>query len=81
MGVRSQFVLALSMIAGMTVIRATGAAGPWRHIFLAMGTAVVIRYFFWRTVNTLPPISDPWNFVPGVLPMSIPPSMLNAGAT
>jgi cellulose synthase (UDP-forming) len=66
-GVRSQFVLALSMIASMAVIRATGAGGVWRHIFLAMGTAVVIRYFFWRTVNTLPPISDPWNFVPGVL--------------
>ena len=65
--VRSQFVLALSMIAGMGVIRATGAGGVWRHIFLAMGTAVVIRYFFWRSVNTLPPISDPWNFVPGVL--------------
>ena len=26
-----------------------------------------MRYFFWRTVNTIPPISDPWNFVPGVL--------------
>jgi cellulose synthase (UDP-forming) len=66
-GVRSQFVLALSMLVGMAVIRATGAGGVWRQIFLAFGTAVVVRYFFWRSVNTLPPLSDPWNFVPGVL--------------
>ncbi len=66
-GVRSQFVLALTMIASMAAIRAVGAGGVWRHVFLALGTAVVIRYFFWRTVNTLPPISDPWNFVPGLL--------------
>ncbi len=66
-GVRSQFVLALTMIAGMAIIRTFGAGGVWRQIFLAMGTAVVIRYFFWRTVNTLPPLNDPWNFIPGVL--------------
>ena len=51
----------------MSAIRALRLKGTWRQIFLALGTAIVIRYFFWRTVNTLPPISDPWNFVPGVL--------------
>ena len=66
-GIRSQFILGVSALLGMATIRALGLAGTWRQIFLALGSAVVIRYFFWRTVNTLPPISDPWNFVPGIL--------------
>ena len=66
-GIRSQFVIGVVAISAMTLIRALRLSGAWRHIFLALGTAVVIRYFFWRTVNTIPPISDPWNFVPGVL--------------
>jgi len=66
-GIRSQLTIGLTALAAMAAIRALGLGGPWRHIFMALGTAVVIRYFFWRTVNTIPPISDPWNFVPGVL--------------
>ncbi len=66
-GIRSQFSIGVAALAGMAAIRALGLGGAWRQIFLALGTAVVIRYFFWRTVNTIPPISDPWNFVPGVL--------------
>jgi len=66
-GIRSQLTIGLTALAAMAAIRALGLNGPWRHIFMALGTAIVIRYFFWRTVNTIPPISDPWNFVPGVL--------------
>jgi cellulose synthase (UDP-forming) len=65
-GIRSQFMLGLTALVGMAIIRALRLTGRWRHIFLALGTAVVIRYFFWRTVNTIPPVSDPWDFVPGV---------------
>src|SRR5271156_5715148 len=66
-GIRSQFVLGIVALAAMATIRALRLKGAWRHIFLVLGTAVVMRYFFWRTVNTIPPISDPWNFVPGIL--------------
>jgi cellulose synthase (UDP-forming) len=66
-GIRSQFALGVAALVAMTAIRTFRLQGSWRLIFLALGTAVVIRYFFWRTVNTLPPISDPWNFVPGLL--------------
>ena len=66
-GIRSQFVLGVAALAAMAAIRALRLKGPWRHIFLVLGTAVVMRYFFWRTVNTIPPISDPWDFVPGIL--------------
>src|SRR5947209_14538425 len=66
-GIRSQFVIGVAALLGMAAIRALGLTGAWRQIFLALGTAVVIRYFFWRSVNTLPPISDLWDFIPGVL--------------
>ena len=66
-GIRSQFVLGVAALSAMAAIRALRLKGPWRHIFLVLGTAVVMRYFFWRTVNTIPPISDPWDFVPGIL--------------
>ena len=66
-GIRSQFVIGVFAIAGMAAIRALGLTGAWRQIFLALGSAVVVRYFYWRTVNTIPPVSDLWNFVPGVL--------------
>ncbi len=65
-GIRSQFAVGAAAISGMFAIRTLGLTGAWRQIFLALGTAVVIRYFFWRSVNTIPPISDPWNFVPGL---------------
>ncbi len=66
-GIRSQFMIGVCALAGMMTIRALRLSGVWRQIFLALGTAVVIRYFFWRTVNTIPPIGDTWNFSAGVL--------------
>ena len=66
-GIRSQFALGVAALFAMAAIRALRLTGVWRQIFLAIGTAIVIRYFFWRTVNTIPPISDVWNFVPGML--------------
>jgi cellulose synthase (UDP-forming) len=66
-GIRSQFMIGVSALAGMAAIRALRLTGVWRQIFLALGTAVVIRYFFWRSVNTIPPLSDTWNFAAGVL--------------
>lgn len=65
--VRSQMVIGVTALTLMSIIRGLGLKGVWRQVFLALGTAIVMRYFFWRTVNTLPPISDLWNFVPGVL--------------
>ena len=65
--IRSQLVIGVGALSMMATIRALGLKGVWRQVFLALGTAIVMRYFFWRTVNTLPPVSDLWNFIPGVL--------------
>ncbi len=66
-GIRSQLAVSVGAILLMMTIRGLGLQGVWRQIFLALGTAIVMRYFFWRTVNTIPPMSDLWNFIPGVM--------------
>ena len=40
-GIRSQFVIGVAAISAMTLIRALRLSGAWRHIFLALGTAVL----------------------------------------
>jgi cellulose synthase (UDP-forming) len=65
--VRAELVVGVTAIAAMGTIRALKLEGVWRHAFLAIGAALVLRYLFWRTVNTLPPVSDPVNFIPGIL--------------
>jgi cellulose synthase (UDP-forming) len=65
--VRTQLVVGVTAIGAMATIRALRLEGVWRHAFLAIGSALVLRYLFWRTVNTLPPVSDPLNFIPGIL--------------
>ena len=67
-GIPAQFFLGGAAVAAMFAIKALGLKGRvWRHVFLALGTTVVIRYLFWRTSSTLPPVGDLWNFIPGVI--------------
>jgi len=65
--IRAQFVVGVACLILMGVIRKLKLTGPWRHVFLALSTAIVMRYFFWRTANTLPPLNDWVDFIPGVL--------------
>ena len=65
--IEAQFVTGIAAIAVMTVTWLISKQGIWRQIFLALGTAVVIRYVYWRTTSTLPPIDEPINFVPGFI--------------
>jgi len=65
--VRAQLVFGLTAWGAMLLIRALNLKGVWRQVFLALGSAMVMRYLFWRTANTMPPISDPLDFIPGAL--------------
>jgi cellulose synthase (UDP-forming) len=51
----------------MIIIKFFRAQGIWRQIALALGTAIVLRYVFWRTTSTIPPITEVANFIPGFL--------------
>ncbi|MBV1704548.1 MAG: UDP-forming cellulose synthase catalytic subunit, partial [Hyphomicrobiales bacterium] len=65
--VKAQFAFAFGGCAAMIAIKWLGLRGPWRHVFLAIGTSIVLRYYYWRTTNTLPPFAEPLNFTAGVL--------------
>lgn len=65
--IQAQFVVGSFVIGAMVLIKSLNLRGAWRHVFLALGTAVVLRYFYWRTTSTIPPIDDLLNFIPGVL--------------
>jgi cellulose synthase (UDP-forming) len=48
-------------------IKTLDGTGRWRLIGLAFGTAIVLRYVYWRTTSTLPPVNQLENFIPGFL--------------
>jgi cellulose synthase (UDP-forming) len=54
-------------LTAMIVIKLVKARGIWRLIALGLGTAIVLRYIYWRTTSTLPPVDQIENFIPGLL--------------
>nr|WP_099059819.1 UDP-forming cellulose synthase catalytic subunit [Rhizobium sp. ACO-34A] len=64
---QAQLICSLSVVAFMALIKVLKAGGKWRLIALAFGTSIVLRYVYWRTTETLPPINQPENFIPGLL--------------
>ncbi|MFB9950128.1 UDP-forming cellulose synthase catalytic subunit [Rhizobium puerariae] len=64
---RTQLIASLLVVAVMVVIKLLKAEGKWRLVALAFGTAMVLRYVYWRTTSTLPPMSQLENFIPGLL--------------
>ena len=66
-GVGSQIALSASVIGLLLIFRFLRIDGRVRHVFLALGSVVVLRYAYWRTTSTLPPVTDLWSFVPGLL--------------
>jgi cellulose synthase (UDP-forming) len=66
-GLQAQFFSALGGVAIMGVIKMFGLKGVWRQMFLIIGSVIVFRYLYWRVTSTLPPVSEPLNFIPGVL--------------
>lgn len=63
----AQLMASVVIIGSIILMRRTQADGAWRMIALAFGTAIVMRYVYWRTTSTLPPMSQPENFVPGLM--------------
>lgn len=51
----------------MIFVKLMGLDGTWRLVGLALGTALVLRYVYWRTTSTIPPVTQLENFIPGLL--------------
>ncbi|HEY8575413.1 MAG TPA: UDP-forming cellulose synthase catalytic subunit [Devosia sp.] len=60
-------VTSVLLIVAMGVIKTLRLEGNWRLLLLTFGTIIVLRYAFWRTTSTLPPISDWADFIPGLI--------------
>ncbi|WP_137151250.1 UDP-forming cellulose synthase catalytic subunit [Devosia sp. FKR38] len=65
--IQTHLVTAVLMLALMLLVKLFRLEGIWRLLLLAFGTALVLRYAFWRTTSTLPPISQIADFIPGFL--------------
>lgn len=63
----TQLIASLSVVALMMILKMVRPEGIFRLIALAFGTAIVLRYVYWRTTSTLPPINQPEDFIPGFL--------------
>jgi cellulose synthase (UDP-forming) len=64
---RTQLIASILVVTVMGVIRLLKAEGKWRLVALSFGTAMVMRYVYWRTTSTLPPVNQLENFIPGLL--------------
>ena len=63
----AQLSLSLTVIAILLLVWFFGRGLVARQFFLALASFVVIRYIYWRTTTTLPPISDPLGFSIGLI--------------
>lgn len=64
---QTQLIASVVVVVFMALIKLMKAGGNWRLIALAFGTAIVLRYVYWRTTDTLPPVGQIENFIPGFL--------------
>ncbi|KUL94655.1 cellulose synthase [Bosea sp. WAO] len=55
------------LVGAMILLKLLRPLGVWRLIALGLGTAVVLRYVYWRTTSTLPPVNQVEDFIPGVI--------------
>ncbi len=55
------------VVGAMVVLKFLRPHGVWRLIALGLGTAIVLRYIYWRTTSTLPPVNQIEDFIPGLL--------------
>ncbi|MCD7107989.1 UDP-forming cellulose synthase catalytic subunit [Rhizobium sp. DKSPLA3] len=66
-GADVQLLVSALTIGFLFVITRFNKAGPLRYIALATASIIVLRYAYWRTTSTLPPIDDLMSFIPGML--------------
>ncbi|KEQ02943.1 UDP-forming cellulose synthase catalytic subunit [Pseudorhizobium pelagicum] len=64
---QAQLIAGISVVTLMGTIKILNAQGTWRLVSLALGTGIVLRYVYWRTTETLPPIDQIQDFVPGMI--------------
>ncbi|MBP0582606.1 UDP-forming cellulose synthase catalytic subunit [Labrys sp. LIt4] len=64
---QTHLIAGTTVVIAMALLKAVKPTGVWRLIALALGTSIVLRYVYWRTTSTLPPINQPENFIVGLI--------------
>ncbi len=64
---QAHLVAGAFVVGSMILLKLFTRQGVWRQIALALGTSIVLRYAYWRTTSTLPPLNQPEDFIPGLL--------------
>lgn len=64
---QAQLIAGFVVVTIMAILKLVRPEGIWRLIALSFGTSIVLRYVYWRTTSTLPPLNQPENFLPGFL--------------
>jgi cellulose synthase (UDP-forming) len=64
---QAQLVGSATILGAMIVLKQFRPDGAWRLVALALGSAIVLRYVYWRTTSTIPPVNQIENFIPGFL--------------
>ncbi len=65
-GVTAELAVGSAVIVAMFAVRRMGSGPVQRHVYLALGTLIVLRYVWWRTTETLPPVDDIVGFSAGL---------------
>ncbi|KQT46914.1 cellulose synthase [Devosia sp. Leaf420] len=64
---QTHLVMGAVLLLAMMVIKLLKLEGNWRLLLLTFGTIIVLRYAYWRTTSTLPPIDQWMDFIPGLI--------------
>lgn len=64
---QAQLSVDVIIIVSMIILKMVAPKGSLRLVVLTLGSAIVLRYLYWRTTSTLPPVTELQDFIPGVL--------------
>ena len=67
LSLQAQLVLSFAVLGVMFIAMSRPDNKTFRILSFVFAAILALRYAFWRTTETLPEFSEPWNFVPGIV--------------
>ena len=65
--VEAQFALAATILCALVVLRLIKLNTHYRYIYLGLSLLIVVRYFAWRFLSTIPSSDNLLNFIPAII--------------
>ncbi|MBB3809630.1 UDP-forming cellulose synthase catalytic subunit [Pseudochelatococcus contaminans] len=64
---QAHLVFTCFVILMMVTLKTLRVEGAGRIIVISLGMSVILRYAYWRTTSTLPPVNQLENFIPAIM--------------